>query len=73
VSKPALQRAEVVAFAEFYLHEAAKLSAEVGYIPLPPRAYELATARLTARTAGSVFGGHGSQIGVSVEAVLGKP
>lgn len=73
VSKPALQRAEVVAFAEFYLHEAAKLSAEVGYIPLPPRAYELATARLAARTAGTVFGGHGSQIGVSVEAVLGKP
>ena len=35
VSKKALQRPEVKAFAEFYLENAADLAKEVKYIPLP--------------------------------------
>ena len=69
VSSKAVQRPEVVAFVEFYLHNAPKLVTEVGYIPLPPKAYELAMARLKARTFGSVFSG-GSKVGVTVEQLL---
>jgi len=43
---------------------------EVGYIPLPERAYALAGQRLERRLPGSVFGGSGSRVGVTVEALL---
>ncbi len=70
VNKAELARPEVQRFAEFYLREAAKLSREVGYIPLSSHAYELALARLKAGTEGSVFGGKGSQVGARVEELL---
>ena len=69
VSSKALQRPGVAKFVEFYLQQAPKLVAEVGYIPLPAKAYELALARLRARTYGSVFSG-GSKVGVTVEQLL---
>jgi phosphate transport system substrate-binding protein len=70
VSRAALERGEVDAFVRFYLEHATKLVGEVGYISLPQRAYELALRRLSARVVGSVFGGAGSKVGVSVEALL---
>jgi phosphate transport system substrate-binding protein len=70
VSTKSLARASVAAFAEFYLAQVAKLAAEVGYIPLPDRAYELARKRLAERVTGSVFAGKGSQVGVTVEKLL---
>lgn len=70
VSRSALERGEVDAFVKFYLEHATKLVGEVGYIPLPPRAYELGLKRLSSRVVGSVFGGAGSRVGVSVEALL---
>lgn len=70
VSRAALERSEVDAFAKFYLDHATKLVSEVGYIPLPARVYELALKRLSGRVLGSVFGGSGSRVGVSVEALL---
>ena len=70
VSRSALERAEVDAFVKFYLEHASGLVGEVGYIPLPPRAYELGLKRLSSRVVGSVFGGAGSRVGVSVEALL---
>lgn len=70
VSQTALGRPEVVSFVDFYVKNAATLSAEVGFIPLPARAYELAAQRFTARTEGTAFGGHGSKVGVRVEDVL---
>jgi phosphate transport system substrate-binding protein len=70
VSKAAAARPEVDAFMRFYLAQAHKLVSEVGYIPLPERAYTLAAARLEKRVVGSVFGGTGSRVGVSVEALL---
>ncbi|MCB1320112.1 MAG: PstS family phosphate ABC transporter substrate-binding protein [Leptospiraceae bacterium] len=39
VSKKALERAEVLQFVRFYMEEAAKLSKEVGYIPLEDSIY----------------------------------
>ncbi len=70
VSKSAVARPEVDAFMKFYLTNAVKLVPEVGYIPLPERAYSLASKRLADRVTGSVFGGSGSRVGVSVESLL---
>jgi phosphate transport system substrate-binding protein len=70
VSKGAVARPEIEAFMKFYLENAAKLVPEVGYIPLPERAYTLASKRLADRVTGSVFGGSGSRVGVSVERLL---
>jgi phosphate transport system substrate-binding protein len=72
VRKEALNRPEVAAFIDFYLRNAANLSKEVGYIPLPRRAYQLAQRRVEKRVTGSIFGGGGSQVGVSIEALLAK-
>ena len=69
VRPDALDRPEVAAFLEFYLADLARLVRQVRYVPLPPRAYELAAGRLSQRKLGSIFGG-GSQIGVSIERLL---
>jgi phosphate transport system substrate-binding protein len=69
VSTKSLARPEVQAFVAFYLEKAKGLVGEVGYIPLPDKAYELATARFTAKKTGSMFTG-GSQIGVTIEQLL---
>jgi len=40
VSKDSLKKGSVFKFVDFYLNEAAKMSGEVGYIPLPVESYE---------------------------------
>lgn len=59
----------VDSFVDFYLQEGAALVKEVGYIPLPPEAYELVQKRFDSVTTGSLFEG-GSQVGVTVEELL---
>jgi phosphate transport system substrate-binding protein len=63
------QRPEVRQFIEFYLGNAQELIREVGYVPLPDRAYELALARVERGETGTVFEGH-SEVGVRVEELL---
>ncbi len=70
LSKASLERAEVKAFADFYVAEAKSLVPEVGYIALPDTAYALVTKRLADKVVGSVFDGKGSTIGASVESLL---
>ncbi len=70
VSKTAAERAEVVDFVKFYLDTVDKTSAEVGYVALPKRAYELAGKRFADRKTGSMFGGSGSKVGVTIEQLL---
>lgn len=70
VNKKALDRPEVAAFITYYLSHGAALSKEVGYIPLPDRAYELAQKRADSRKTGSLFGGKGSQVGVRIDQLL---
>lgn len=60
----------VLAFTRFYLENAGTLATEVGYVPLSDAAYELGLDRLERRVTGSVFGGEGSSIGVSIEDLL---
>lgn len=70
VASSEADRPEVKAFVDTYLTRGAALSAEVGYVALPARAYELARARFEKRTLGSVYGGQGSKVGVTVLQLL---
>jgi phosphate transport system substrate-binding protein len=72
VSTKAIERPEVSDFIRYYLANASKLTSEVGYIPLSNEAYQLAQTRVDQRITGSIFGGKGSQIGVSIEELLKK-
>ena len=72
VSKTAAERAEVQRFVAFFLDEGRALVKEVGYIPLPESAYGLVKGRFDKRVTGSVFGGEGAQVGVTVEDLLRK-
>jgi phosphate transport system substrate-binding protein len=72
VSTAAAARAEVQAFIGFYLSQGRALVQEVGYIPLPETAYQLVVKRFAQRTTGSVFGGGGSKVGVTVEELLSR-
>ena len=72
VNKADAARPEVRAFIEFWIAKGAGLAAEVGYIALPPRAQELVSKRFAALKTGSVFGGAGSTVGVSVEDLLSR-
>lgn len=72
ISKKSADKPEVKRFVEFYMKEGAKLSKEVGYIALPDNAYRIALRRMEKQTVGTVFGGHGAQIGVEIEDLLNK-
>jgi phosphate transport system substrate-binding protein len=72
VSRQAADEIEAVRqFVEFYLdpENAEVLVSEVGYVPLPTEAYELALANFEKRHTGTAFHG-GSQVGVAVEDLL---
>jgi phosphate transport system substrate-binding protein len=74
IREGSLEKPIVSEFVKFYIDNAVTLVREVGYIPLPERAYELAQQRVDRRVTGSIFGG-GSQVGVSIEELLaaGQP
>ncbi|MEJ5240790.1 MAG: PstS family phosphate ABC transporter substrate-binding protein [Anaerolineales bacterium] len=65
------KKPEIDLFIKFYLENAASLSAEVGYIPLPQEIYQLALERYNKRITGTVFGGE-TPVGVSLQDLLSK-
>ena len=74
VSKKSIEsKPEVAKFVEFYLDKknALKLVKEVGYVPLPDKAYDVFMQRFKERTLGTAF--HGSKIGISVDELLRAP
>ncbi len=70
VAKRAAERPDVAAFVDFYIENAATLSAEVGYIAFPAKAYGLVDKRFAERVTGSIFAGTGSRVGVTIEDLL---
>ncbi len=70
VSVSSLKRPAVKEFVEFYLRNAKNLSGEVGYIPLPEKAYTLALERVAKLRTGTSFGDP-KNLGKSVVQVLG--
>jgi phosphate transport system substrate-binding protein len=69
VNKKSSERPEVKEFIEFYLRNAPKLVKQVKYIPLPEKAYKLASERFGKRVTGTVFGGE-AKIGMKIEDLL---
>jgi phosphate transport system substrate-binding protein len=72
VNAAALRRPQVQQFVQYYINNAARISAEVGYIPLPATAYTQYLQRAQARRQGTAFGGR-AVIGASIEEVLARP
>jgi phosphate transport system substrate-binding protein len=71
VSARAAERPEVQRFVESYFASGA-LVREVGYIELTPEIYALAQQYFAARKTGTAFGDGGSQVGLSLEALLAR-
>ncbi len=69
VSAKGYERPEVKEFVEYYLKNGAKLAKEVKYVPLPAKAYELASSHLKANRLGTVFGGV-AEVGVTIEELM---
>lgn len=69
VAESAAQRPEVRKFIEFYLTEGAKLAGDVGFVPLPEQASQVALEHFRNNRLGTVFGGV-PEVGVTVESLL---
>ncbi|MCU0535391.1 MAG: PstS family phosphate ABC transporter substrate-binding protein [Hydrococcus sp. Prado102] len=69
VSSKAVQRPEVKKFVEFFMTKGSSLVQEVGYVPLPAQAYQLAMNNFNSNKMGSVFVGR-ETVGVSIEQLL---
>jgi phosphate transport system substrate-binding protein len=54
---------QVADFVDYYLANAATLSADVGYVQFPQEFYDTITARWESRTAGSIFSGASGSVG----------
>ena len=71
VRDTAAQRAEVREFIQFYMTDGAELAKEVGYVPLPAQAYQLALKHFTDGKMGTVFGGV-PEVGVTIDNLLAR-
>ena len=71
VRDTAMQRPEVKEFVEFMLTKGAPLVSEVGYLPLPDSAYQVALKHVHEGKLGSVFGGV-PEVGVTIEALQAR-
>src|SRR5688572_862631 len=71
VSRQAADRPEIQQFVEMFFSRT-DLIDEVGYIQLTPPIYELARKHFADRKLGTAFGEGGSQVGMTLEALLAK-
>jgi len=69
VNAAELRRPQVQQFVQYYINNAATISARVGYVPLPASAYTAYLQRAQRRTPGTAFGGR-AVIGASIEEVV---
>ena len=71
VARKSADRPEVQRFVESYFTQP-ELMREVGYVELTPQIYELAKAHYSERKVGTAFGSGGSQVGMTLEALLSR-
>ncbi len=71
VSRKAADRPEVQQFVDMFFTRK-DLTREVGYVELTPEIYDLAKKHFTDRRVGTAFGDGGSQVGMTLEALLAK-
>ena len=69
VKESAAARPEVREFVQFMMTQGADLVSEVGYVPLPKNAYQLAWKHFNDKKLGTVFGGH-PQVGITIDQLL---
>ena len=69
VKAKSLQKPEVREFVEFYMKNAAKLTKEVKYVPLPAAAYTGNLDHVKKNKLGTVFGGH-NEVGITIEDLM---
>lgn len=71
VSRKAADRPEVQKFVEMFFSRT-DLIKEVGYVELTPQIYDLARKHFADRRTGTAFGEGGSQVGMTLEALLAR-
>ena len=71
VNEKSLERPEVRQFVEFYMKNAAALTSEVKYVPLPAKAYQTNMTHLAKKKLGTVFGGE-AEVGVTIDELLAR-
>jgi len=71
VRESSANRPEVREFVQFMMSKGAGLVSEVGYVPLPQSAYDLALKHFNGKKLGTVFGGH-NVVGITIEELLAK-
>jgi phosphate transport system substrate-binding protein len=71
VARKAADRPEVQGFVARYF-ESPAIVREVGYVELTPAIYDLAKNHFAARKTGTAFGTGGSQVGMTLEALLAR-
>ncbi len=71
VNAAALRRPQVQQFVQYYITNAATVSERVGYVALPPAAYQTYLQRAQRRQIGTAFGGR-AVIGASIDDVVGR-
>ena len=71
VARKAADRPEVQKFVESYFSQP-ELMREVGYVELTPQIYDLAKGHFTEKKVGTAFGSGGSQVGLTLEALLAR-
>jgi phosphate transport system substrate-binding protein len=69
VKESSAGRPEVREFVQFMMTQGADLVTEVGYVPLPKSAYQLAWKHFNDKKLGSVFGGH-AKVGITIDQLL---
>ena len=69
VKVKSLDKPEVKEFIEFYMKNAAKLTKEVKYVPLPAAAYTGNLEHVSKKKYGSVFGGK-NEVGITIEELM---
>ncbi len=69
VKVKSLDKPEVKEFVEFYMKNAAKLTQEVKYVPLPATAYTGNLEHVAKKKYGTVFGGK-NEVGITIEELM---
>ena len=69
VKAKSLAKPEVREFVEFYLKNAAQLTKEVKYVPLPASAYTINQEHVNKKKLGTVFGGK-NEVGITIDELL---
>lgn len=69
VKESSASRPEVREFIQFIMTQGGDLVTEVGYVPLPKNAYQLAWKHFNDKKLGTVFGGH-AKVGITIDQLL---